>query len=223
MSKNTQTFPFLKHSSIEKESLNLLKSYGKKTGKKVKAPVPVFDIIEYLGYDVDFRSDGIYKDLNLLGGLRIPEKLVEINENLSSQEGRMNFTAAHETGHIILHVPMYSEINKEDKSKILCRKDAGFQGDKKDPQEWQADKFAACLLMPTAMVKRTFFRIRRRPVNVKKKSILEIFFPRSPKRKAYRLAVDVIRIGKFENVSKMAMVNRLIGLGLIKQLPFQKS
>ena len=102
-------------------------------------------------------------------------------------------------------------------------KDSGFQGDKKDPQEWQADKFAAFLLMPTAIVKRAFFRIRKRPVNVKKKNILEIFFPRSPKGKAYRLAVDVIRKGKFENVSKMAMVNRLIGLGLIKQLPFQKS
>ena len=223
MNKTEKAYPFLKNSTIEKESLKLLNAYEIKAGKKMTPPIPVFEIIEYLGYDIDFRKEDIYKNKNILGGLNIAEKTVEINENLNHQEGRMNFTAAHETGHIILHVPGYSEKNGEDELKILCRKDAGFQGDKKDPQEWQADKFAAFLLMPTAIVKRAFFRVRKRPVNVKKKNILEIFFPRSPKGKAYRLAVDVIRKGKFENVSKMAMVNRLIGLGFIKQLPFQKS
>ncbi|SVD90838.1 uncharacterized protein METZ01_LOCUS443692, partial [marine metagenome] len=200
MNKTEKTYPFLKNSTIEKESFNLLTSFNNSIGKKVAPPIPVFDIIEYLGYNVDFRKDGIYEDKNILGGLNVDEKTVEINENLSHQEGRMNFTAAHETGHIILHAPIYSEQNKRhesntqtaDKLNILCRKDEGFEGDKKEPEEWQADKFAAYLLMPTASVKRAFFRVRRRPINVKRKSLIEIFFPVSPKRKAWRLAEKIL-------------------------------
>ena len=53
--------------------------------------------------------------------------MVVINENLEGQEGRMNFTAAHEIGHIILHASL-----KDKTHGILCRKDEGFDGNKKD-------------------------------------------------------------------------------------------
>ena len=226
MDKEITSYPFLKNSTIEKETLGLMKSYKEKTGKIIKAPIPVFDLIEYLGYNVDFRSDGIYEDNNFLGGLVISRKMVEINENLANQEGRMNFTAAHETGHIVLHAPYYIEQlkkNEKENSDIICRKDEGFEGNKKAPEEWQADKFAALLLMPSAMIKKAFFSTYKRPINVKKKKLREIFFPKSPIFKAYRLAETIIKTGNFINVSKMAMLNRLIGLNLVRGLPFQKS
>ena len=109
MATKEKPYPYLKNTTIEKESRKLLESFSKDKGGKVSAPVPVFDIIEHLGYDVDFRKDGIYEDKNILGGLRISQKKVEINENLTDHEGRMHFTAAHETGHIVLHVPLYTE------------------------------------------------------------------------------------------------------------------
>ena len=231
MNKTEKTFPFLKNSTIEKESINLLQAFNKSIGIKVVPPIPVFDIIEYLGYDLDFRKDGIYEDKNILGGLNVDEKTVEINENLSHQEGRMNFTAAHETGHIILHAPIYSEQNKghesntqtADKLNILCRKDEGFEGDKKEPEEWQADKFAAYLLMPSAIIKKTFYKNYNRPVNVHIRSILQIFSRKPAFVKGYEVAQKVIRDGKFDNVSKMAMLNRLIGMRLVKGLSYQKS
>ena len=65
METKEKLYPFLKNSTIEKETLGLMKSYAEKTGKIIKAPIPVFDLIEYLGYNVDFRSDGIYEDENL--------------------------------------------------------------------------------------------------------------------------------------------------------------
>jgi hypothetical protein len=77
--------------------------------------------------------------------------------------------------------------------------------------------------MPTAMVKKAFFQTQKRSVNVRRKSLLEIIFPKSPIRKAYQLAESVIQAGKFSNVSKMAMLNRLIGLRLVRGLSFQKS
>jgi len=226
VTKSKIEFPFLKDSNIEKETLGLLNSYAQEIGKEIEAPIQVLEIIEYLDYDIDFRTDGIYEDDNILGGLLISNKTVEINENLNGQEGRMHFTAAHETGHIVLHVPYYLEqekIGQKGKSEIICRKDEGFEGNKKAPEEWQADKFAAYLLMPTSMVKKAFFQTQKRSVNVRRKSLLEIIFPKSPIRKAYQLAESVIQAGNFSNVSKMAMLNRLIGLRLVRGLSFQKS
>ena len=60
-------YPFLKNSTIEKESIKPLSAYNIKMGLKLSTPVPVFDIIEYLGYDIDFRKDGIYEDKTNLG------------------------------------------------------------------------------------------------------------------------------------------------------------
>ena len=225
MSSKEISYPYLKNSTIEKESKKLLGDFNNKTGHKLSAPIPVFDIIEYLGYDVDFRKDGIYEDKNLLGGTLIDQKTIEINENLSDHEGRMNFTAAHEVGHIILHVPFYNEKHGKDVSehKIISRKDGGFEGTKKEPEEWQADKFAAFLLMPSELIKKAFFNNYKRPVNIRKRRFLEIFFPKPAFVKGYRIAAEVIRSGKFDNVSKMAMLNRLIGMRLVKGLSYQKS
>ncbi len=225
MSTKEISYPYLKNSTIEKESKKLLGDFNNKTGHKLSAPIPVFDIIEYLGYDVDFRKDGIYEDKNLLGGTIIDQKTIEINENLSDHEGRMNFTAAHEVGHIILHVPFYNEKHGKDVSehKIISRKDGGFEGTKKEPEEWQADKFAAFLLMPSELIKKAFFKNYKRPVNVRKRRLLEIFFPKPAFVKGYAIAKEIIRAGKFDNVSKMAMLNRLIGMRLVKGLSYQKS
>ena len=225
MSSKEISYPYLKNSTIEKESKKLLGDFSNKTGHKLSAPIPVFDIIEYLGYDVDFRKDGIYEDKNLLGGTLIDQKTIQINENLSDHEGRMNFTAAHEVGHIILHVPFYNEKHGKDVSehKIISRKDGGFEGTKKEPEEWQADKFAAFLLMPSVLVKKAFHKNYNKPVNVRRKSILQIFFPKPAFVKGYAIAKEIIRAGKFDNVSKMAMLNRLIGMRLVKGLSYQKS
>ena len=225
MTIKEKPYPYLNNSTIEKESTKLLENFSKDKGQKITAPVPVFDIIEYLGYDVDFRKDGIYEDKNLLGGTLIDQKTIEINENLIDHEGRMHFTAAHEVGHIVLHVPFYNEKHGKDISedKIISRKDCGFEGTKKEPEEWQADKFAAYLLMPSALIKKAFYNNYNRPVNVRRKSILQIFFPKPAFVKGYRIAEEVIRDGKFDNVSKMAMLNRLIGMRLVKGLSYQKS
>ena len=129
MATKEKPYPYLKNSTIEKESMKLLNSFSKQSGQTLSAPVPVFDIIEYLGYDINFRKDGIYKDKNILGGLQIADKTVEINENISGHEGRMNFTAAHEIGH------MFSLGHKE-----MTNVDLMMWGDGERINSWQADK-----------------------------------------------------------------------------------
>ena len=208
--------------TIEEEAAQLVQAYEKELGTRINPPIPVFEIIEFLGYNLDFRSDGFYKDNNNLGGLHIDEKLVVINENLAEQEGRMHFTAAHEIGHIRLHVPIF--MKQKAKENILCRKDEGFEGTKKNPREWQADTFAAYLLMPRDMVNDAFKKVSYHPITLKKKRFLNLFMKtRSARQRSLWIAENVINEGDFENVSKLAMANRLIGLGLLKGLNYQKN
>ena len=75
-------YPYVKNSIIEKESLKLLNTFFK--NKEFKAPIPVFDIIEFLGYNIEFKKNGIYSDNSILGGLRVKDKIVEINPSTVS-------------------------------------------------------------------------------------------------------------------------------------------
>ena len=72
---NKIEYPYLKSSEIERESIKLLNNFNNKNKINLSAPVPVFDIIEYLGYDIDFRKDGIYKDTDILFHLVMPSQL----------------------------------------------------------------------------------------------------------------------------------------------------
>ena len=53
---------------------------------------------------------------------------------------------------------------------------------------------------------------------MKQKSIFDLFSRKSPHNKAYSLVKRIMVNGQFENVSKMALLNKLIGLGLIRNI-----
>ena len=204
---------------IESRSLDLLKSYSKDKDRKASPPIDPIDIIEYLGYDIDYRNDGIYQDKNILGGLNIDKKNVEVNEKANTHDGRENFTLAHEIGHIILH-SKGSSLNKNEK---LCRTDAGFDTNRPNQVEREADEFAAYLLMPTEQVKTAFDSVRNKPLQLRKNLIAYILLKRSNRTRSINFSRKVIEAGNFTNVSKLAMVNRLISMGLIRGLPYQKN
>ena len=227
MYKSLKDVPYLKNNEIENKSNQIINEYFKSINKKIEMPIPVFDIVEYLGYDLDFRCDGIYSDTNILGGLIIDDKRIELNEILTKQEGRMNFTVAHEIGHIILHLPLFlNEKNKIFQRKnILCRKDQGIYGNNKKLIEIHADKFASYLIMPSDKVLNTFNRLYKKPIHIEKekRSFIDILFKRKKDNNIYTIARKMIESGNFLNVSKLAMINRLIGLKMIRGLAFQKN
>ena len=204
---------------IESKSLDLLESYGRDRNIKAVPPVDPIDIIEHLGYDVVYRNDGIYEDKNILGGLNIDKKYVEVNEKANTHEGRENFTLAHEIGHILLHSERISLNNNEK----LCRTEPGIDINTPDQLEWEADKFAAFLLMPTENVNKAFNSIRNKPLYLRRNILFRYLLKRSLRTSSINFSRKVIEAGNFTNVSKLAMVNRLIGMGLIRGLRYQKN
>ena len=208
--------------NIEEKALKLINDYSNEIGRPIKPPIPVFEIIEFLGYDVDFRKDGLYEDHNYLGGLLIDEKTVELNENLSNQEGRMHFTVAHEIGHIVLHAKN-SLINNRRHNSMLRTNDE-FGEKKLENIEREADAFASYLLMPKKEVQDSFFKTRKRPYTfLRLLDLLRLRKFRNKRTKAIRFADKIKRRGGFDNVSKLAFLNRLIELNLIKGIQFQKN
>ncbi len=211
-------YPYLSNKEIESRCIDLIDKFSKSNDMDYYN-VPVLEMLEHLGYDIDFRSDGIYADSNILGGLIKRTKTIEVNAILENQPGRLHFTIAHEIGHIILH----SEMNDTSLNRKIKGCNDENQQEKKNPIEVQADKFAAHLLMPTSSVKKLFFKSHRRPVDVSKRSLLEFIFPKSKKKKTFMLINKILSSGAFKNVSKMALINRLIGLRLLKGIEFQKN
>ena len=208
--------------NIEKKALKLINDYSNELGRPIKPPIPVFEIIEFLGYDVDFRKDGLYTDHNYLGGLLIDEKIVEINENLSHQEGRMHFTVAHEIGHLVLHTKNRLIKNGSHSSMLRTNDDVG--DNELDKIEREADAFASYLLMPKKEVFKGFYNLRKKPFHFSKiLDVLNIRSHLSKRRKALNLANKIKTEGRFDNVSKLAFLNRLIEMKLIRGIPFQKN
>lgn len=76
-----------------------------------------------------------------------------------AKRGRYHFTLAHESGHWRLHRHLFLRRldqpslfpDQEQKPDYVCR-----SSEKKKPVEWQADQFAANLLMPRELVKKAW-------------------------------------------------------------------
>lgn len=93
------------------------------------------------------------------------ERLIEINEEiLDKPQGFQESTLAHEIGHWVLHINQDEadgvvkqlELDlgnygtpDESEQPFVCR---GASGSKVDSIEWQAQYFAACLLMPKSIL-----------------------------------------------------------------------
>jgi hypothetical protein len=140
---------------------------GRARGIQIVAPVPIEDIVEkYLKLGVEF--DDMHQLLgvprshepDILGAMFFDERRIVIDESLDpeenpSNEGRYHFTLAHEGGgHWRLHRHLFSKdsaqvslLNEQAQPAIVCRSSKA-----KEPIEWQADYYAACLLMPRRLV-----------------------------------------------------------------------
>jgi hypothetical protein len=154
--------PFLREEVIEGEAEMLLAEFGREHGEVVCPPVPIDEIIElHLKLEFEIRDlQTLFGFGDVHGAIWFRERRIAVDEQLDparhpGKRGRYHFTLAHEAGHWRLHRKHYTVpegqrdlFDGEPKPSYICR-----STEKKLPVEWQADCFAASLLMPYKLVR----------------------------------------------------------------------
>jgi len=213
MSIDLNEIPKLSDNDIEQVANDLLSDYENNSQWTPQCPIPVERIAEkHLGYNIEITDDDIYKDTEILGGIIFADKIIQVNGSIEHHDGRYSFTIAHELGHHCLHKELFQKLGIEpDAHTNMCRETG-----EKPLAEQQADTFAAYLLMPTKFVKKAYVKAFG--------DTNEVFDIGYKKRHMLgSIASRVIESGGFDNVSLTAMTNRLIGMGLITGVSYQKS
>ena len=170
-------------------------------------PVPIEVLAEhFLGYELIISDEGVFADPDCLGGIVFEDQTMTINASIENDLGRYSFTIAHEIGHHVLHRAFYFSHLKVDETKIVCREVGN-----KPIIEKQADRFAAALLMPAAVVSSAFSTVSEGSRPSEKPTTGEL----------RAIASKVVEVSGLINVSNTAMVNRLIDLGLVSGVLYQ--
>jgi hypothetical protein len=160
---------FMKDAEFEDEAALLLAEYGKKHGQITAPPVPIDEIVElYLGLTLEFHDMlKLFGVEDVHGALWVNEKRVGIDDRLDPAQnpamlGRYRFTLAHEAGHWRLHRHLFQR--KANQVALLAentpRPEYICRSSDTEPIEYQANRFASCLLMPREVVKRVWHEWR---------------------------------------------------------------
>jgi Zn-dependent peptidase ImmA (M78 family) len=212
--------PFLRSSEIDHAVADLLRRYGAWRNAPAKPPIDVDEIVEgYLGLVLEIADlKSLLGMPDVLGATWFETRKVCVDQSLEGKEGRFAFTVAHEIGHWQLHRPLL-EMERVTLSLFPAAADAAptvvcRARESKAPAEWQADQFAARLLMPATAVQRTALAVGNgKPIMLdqldagRKAGVLD--------SRLKLLAEEVIATGNFINVSKEAMCYRLLDLKLV--------
>ena len=164
----TKVVPYLSEEQIERDAEALLAAFALARGITIVPPIPIEDIVEkYLKLRLEFddthRLFGIPRpvtDPDILGAIFFDDRRIVIDESLDpvvtpSKEGRFRFTLAHEGGgHWHLHRHLFGKdpaqgslFNGPAPPSFVCR-----SSEAKKREEWQADFYASCMLMPRKSV-----------------------------------------------------------------------
>lgn len=160
---------FIRDKEFEDEGALLLAEYGSKHGLVTAPPIPVDEIVElYLGLRLEFNDmQKLFGVEDVHGALWVNERRVGIDQRLDPTEnpamlGRYHFTLAHEAGHWRLHRHLFQRNANQrsllpegaERPEYVCR------SSDTEPVEYQANRFASCLLMPREMVQHAWYERR---------------------------------------------------------------
>lgn len=228
--------PFLHEKQIEREADLLLAEYAEMIDPVLEPPVPVEELVgtaQLRQKFLDLKSLFPYGDVH--GAIWFEDALIAIDFTLNPdtsprRRGRYHFTLAHEIGHWRLHrkhfvaTPNQGRLFDDGTRKpdVVCR-----SSESKMPVEWQADTFAAVLLMPRKMMYSAWTKFRGgddRPVELRElhaaRSGVEILYrgklPASEEERDNAVKEDFCGpLAEQFEVSREAMRIRLESLELI--------
>lgn len=174
--------PFLREKVIEEHAQLLLDEWAAAQTPIVEPPVPIEDILElHLGLEffiTDLQSELGHPDV--LGAIWFGDRVIKVDQSLDPQRyprmrGRYFFTLAHEVGHWQLH--RHHLMNDPSAASLFeANSEPAFvqRSSSKPTEEWQADYFAGCVLMPRRMVLDAWHAWRQTDVPV---AITELAIP----------------------------------------------
>ena len=214
---------FLTSQEIEGAAVRVLGAYRRQSQQPLVPALPMEEIIA-MQASLDFRFVVMrerFASDEILGALNVIERIIYVDESLDpdmhpEKEGRYRFTIAHELGHWVLHrqdvasAAQGSLFLEDDGGRILCRASQRYQ-----PREWQANQFAAYVLMPTELLRDEWPRIAGKadPVLL---SLREVMNKRWSLGEDYLPAHPLARqMAQRFHVSNQAMQIRLEGMGLM--------
>lgn len=160
---------FIQNEEFEDEAVLLLAEYGREHEPVTDPPVPVDEIVElYLKLRLEIKDmKSLFGVDDIHGALWVNDRLIGIDqrfdpEAIPAMRGRYRFTLAHETGHWRLHRKLFQRKANQhsllpdnaDRPEYICR------SSDTSPIEYQANRFASCLLMPREMLKRAWHEMR---------------------------------------------------------------
>jgi Zn-dependent peptidase ImmA (M78 family) len=164
----TKFVPYLADEMIEGDAALLLAEYAHARGIVIAPPIPIEDIVEkHLKLGIEFDDthklfgvprSGLEPDI--LAAIFFDDRRIVIDESLDPEEnpvkeGRYRFTLAHEGGgHWRLHRHLFAKnpahialFGEPAVASFICR-----SSNAKKREEWQADFYASCLLMPRKLI-----------------------------------------------------------------------
>lgn len=163
LSLNGSGLRFMKDKEFEEEAAILLAQFGDVHGTVTAPPVPIDEIVElHLGLSLEFSDmQQLFGVEDVHGALWVNQKRVGIDHRLDPSTnramlGRYRFTLAHEAGHWCLHRQLFKRAANQlqlfpeniDRPEYICRSSDS------QPIEYQANRFASCVLMPRDLVRR---------------------------------------------------------------------
>lgn len=163
---------------IEWDAEHLLQEHG-------ITSIPVDPVVLANRVNIQVHN-AVFKDNQISGAISKRDGVTKIYVNTTDPPTRKRFTIAHELGHYILHFHD-SDGEMIDTEAVMFRSTEVDPADEQGVQETEANRFAAALLMPAALV-----------------------------RQEYKSTGSIRGMARIFNVSEDAMYNRLKSLRIIR-------
>lgn len=142
----------MKRPDLEARARGLLEAHG--LVDMVVDPIRLANLLGAKVFNAKFGEGDVHGLLAVRGGVSA------IYVNADDPSVRKRFTVAHELGHMILHLIGGDAefIDNADNFRSTVDPDAGWTDRRR--REWEANTFAAALLMPEGLVRRRWSEIR---------------------------------------------------------------
>jgi len=213
--------PVLSKPQIEDIANRFLKAFSPESLNKPKK-LNWDDIIESLEERELVKFDFTKKlSIGVLGKIQLETKIIYIDKNLAETPdlSLFNFTISHEVAHFALHTKKRIKEDGKPRTSLSDKQEHFFLGGSskelksvRDWVEFQANYFAASLIMPTNVFKNALKKLQiDMGIN---RNVGKIFLDKQPSSKSdYDTIVKTL--GETFNASKSSIKIRLYELGLV--------